>query len=196
MERYRFHTDGALFYVTFSVVDWLPIFVSEAACRIVTESLDFCHRQKGLRINAYVIMPTHLHAILFVSHEARRASQIARRGSPDPAATVLEQIVTDFRKFTGRRLADFCSQHLPACFQSVLQERAGSDRERRFWQPTRHPVQIETQHFWQTKFDYLHLNPVRKGLVRRAEDWRFSSVSYWASGGAIENDVPLSAIEW
>jgi len=36
MERYRFHSDGALFYVTFSVVDWLPIFVSEAACKIVT----------------------------------------------------------------------------------------------------------------------------------------------------------------
>ena len=52
MERYRFHSDGALFYVTFSVVDWLPIFVSETACKIVTESLDFCQRQKGLRVNA------------------------------------------------------------------------------------------------------------------------------------------------
>jgi putative transposase len=31
MERYRFHSDGVLFYVTFSVVDWLPIFVSETA---------------------------------------------------------------------------------------------------------------------------------------------------------------------
>lgn len=189
MERYRFRSDGALFYVTFSVVDWLPIFISGAACQIVTESLDYCHRQKGLRINAYVIMPTHLHAILFLSDDARR-------GSPDPAAKVLEQIVTDFRKFTGRRLADFCSTHLPPCFQNVLTERAGSDRERRLWQPTRHPVQIETQNFWQTKIDYLHLNPVRKGLVRRAEDWRFSSASSWSSGGAIENDVPLSAIEW
>jgi hypothetical protein len=44
MERYRFHSDGALFYVTFSVVDWLPIFVSEAACKIVTKSLNFCGR--------------------------------------------------------------------------------------------------------------------------------------------------------
>src|SRR6266446_2986836 len=91
MERYRFHSDGAIFYVTFSVVDWLPIFVSEAACNIVTESLNFCHRQKGLRINAYVIMPTHLHAILFHA---------------DFQAKTLEQVVTDFRKFTGRLLSD------------------------------------------------------------------------------------------
>ena len=115
MERYRFHSDGALFYVTFSVVDWLPIFVSEPACKIVTESLDFCHRQKGLRVNAYVIMPTHLHAILFHA---------------DFQAKALEQVVTDFRKFTGRQLVDFCAQHMPASFQNVLVERTGSDCER------------------------------------------------------------------
>jgi hypothetical protein len=40
------------------VVDWLPIFVLETAGKIVTASLDFCDRQKGLRVNAYVILPT------------------------------------------------------------------------------------------------------------------------------------------
>jgi putative transposase len=195
MERYRFHSDGALFYVTFSVVDWLPLFVSETGCKVITESLDFCHRQKGLRVNAYVIMPTHLHAILFHADFQAKARR-ARRGSPDPAAKALEQVVTDFRKFTGRRLADFCAQHMPACFQSVLVERAGGDRERRLWQPTRHPVQIETEYFWQAKIDYLHQNPVRKGLVREAAHWRFSSASYWASGGKTDNDVLLSAIVW
>jgi hypothetical protein len=109
--------NGVLFHVTFSVVDWLPIFVSETPCKIVTESLDFCHRQKGLRVNAYVIMPTHLHAILFHA---------------DFQAKALEQVVTDLRKFTGRKLADFCAQHMPASFKNVLLERAGSDRERRF----------------------------------------------------------------
>jgi putative transposase len=58
MERYRFHPDGAVFYVTFTVVEWLPIFVSQAACKIVVDSLNYCHRHKGLRTNAFVIMPT------------------------------------------------------------------------------------------------------------------------------------------
>ncbi len=51
-ERHCFHSDGALFYVSFSLVDWLPIFVSEEACKIVTESLNFCRCLKGLRVNA------------------------------------------------------------------------------------------------------------------------------------------------
>jgi len=65
MEAYRITEDAALYYLTFSVVDWLPVFICEEPCLIVTESLNFCHRSKHLRINAFVIMPTHMHAILF-----------------------------------------------------------------------------------------------------------------------------------
>jgi hypothetical protein len=78
MERYRFHADGAVFYVTFSVLDWLPIFVAETACKIVTDSLDFCHRQEGLRVNAYAIKPTHCHAILFHAEQKRGRESILR----------------------------------------------------------------------------------------------------------------------
>ena len=31
----------------------------------------------------------------------------------------------------------------------------------------------ETEPFWRAKFDYLHANPVRKGLVQLPEHWRF-----------------------
>src|SRR5207237_1108420 len=176
-----FHSDGTLFYVTFTVVDWLPVFVSEAAFKIITESLNFCHRQKGLRTNAYVVMPTHLHGIFF--HETFQAKP-------------LENVLTDFRKFTGRQLADFSQTHLPPCFREVLRLRAGDDRDRRFWQPTRHPEQIETEKFWQAKFDYLHANPCRKGLVTQPEHWRFSSAKYWLHGQGTSNDVVLSSVGW
>jgi len=43
---------------------------------------------------------------------------------------------------------------------------------------------------------YLHDNPRRKGLVTRAEHWRFSSASNWLSEGGVENDVILSQVEW
>jgi putative transposase len=65
MERYRIVADVGLYYVTFTIVEWLPVFIDEAACRIVTDSLNFCIRKKCLGVNAYVIMPTHFHAIVF-----------------------------------------------------------------------------------------------------------------------------------
>ena len=181
MERYRFHSDGAVFFVTFSVVEWLPVFVTEGACKMVTESLNFCHQNKGLRTSAYVIMPTHVHGIFF--HATFDAK-------------LLENTLTDFRKFTGRQLADFCQRRMPPCFAETLRQAAGGDRDRRFWQPTRHPEQLETEPFWKAKIDYLHDNPCRKGLVSRADHWRFSSAGYWRSERKEGGEVVLSAIQW
>jgi hypothetical protein len=109
---------------------------------------------------------------------------------------VLESVLTDMRKFTGRQLADFCQSHMPACFGQVLRQAAGDDRERRFWQSTRHPESIESEDLWQRKVDYLHENPCHKGLVSRPDYWRFSSAAYWLSDGQMENEVTLKAIDW
>jgi hypothetical protein len=61
MEHYRIHAEAAVYYLTYSIVEWLPVFTSESSCKIVTDSLTFCHREQHHRINAFVIMPTHLH---------------------------------------------------------------------------------------------------------------------------------------
>jgi putative transposase len=181
MELYRIQAEGAVYFVTYTIVDWLPVFVSGDACQIVTDSLTFCHAQKGLRINSFVIMPTHMHAIVF--HETYKS---------EPLRTALGE----FRRFTGHELSKFCETRCPPCFAEALERAAGSDRDRRFWQPSRHPEVIETERFWEQKFNYLHENPCRKGLVRRAAEWRYSSAAYVLSDGRESCDVPISAIAW
>jgi len=179
MERYRIHPDAAIYFCTFSVVDWLPVFVSERPCQIIAESLRFCHEQKQLGVDAFVVMPTHLHLIVF-----DRAWDTAR----------LQQTLTDFRKFTGRQLAEFCGEAMPACFTTVLTAAAGEDRSRRFWQPTRHPEAVTAETFHQQKRQYLHDNPHRKGLVLHPTHWRWSSARWYE---CQENcGVPISPVIW
>jgi len=62
--------------------------------------------------------------------------------------------------------------------------------------PNQSPEVIETERFWEQKLDYLHENPCRKGLVARAEHWRFSSAGYWLSDGKAASQVALGAIQW
>ena len=181
MERYRIRDDVGIYFLTMSVVEWLPVFVSGGACKILAESLNFCIERKSLRVNAYVIIPTHFHAIVFMSHFDVEG---------------LKNALTDLRKFTGRRLIEYCQKHMPGCFDAVFVASAGEDRQRRFWQATVHPERIETEAFYRQKFDYLHDNPCRKGLVHAPDHWRFSSASYWQSERPIPNDVILSQLEW
>ena len=46
---------------------------------------------------------------------------------------------------------------------------------------------------WKQKLGYIHMNPVRKGLVREPEHWRYSSANYWVNNG--ESDLPISSIQ-
>ncbi|HEX4129686.1 MAG TPA: hypothetical protein VHZ24_06560 [Pirellulales bacterium] len=55
---------------------------------------------------------------------------------------------------------------------------------------------FQTEEFWHQKVDYLHNNPCRKGLVCRADHWRFSSAAWHISDGVQTPDVPLAAIVW
>ena len=180
-ERFRIVEDAHVYFVTYTIVEWLPVFVSEEACRIVTDSLNFCHERKGLCTNAYVIMPTHLHAVFF-----DRPFDNKR----------LQQSLADFRKFTGRQLSDFCAGHMPKCFLETLRASSTADRERRFWQPSRHPEAIRPEKFLRQKVDYLHENAFRKGLVSRAVCWRFSSAAHYISDGRETCDVRISALDW
>lgn len=180
-ERYRIVDDAHVYFLTYSIVEWLPVFVSEKPCHIVIDSLNFCHDKKGLCINAFVIMPTHMHAIFF-----DREFNNER----------LQRTLTDLRKFTGRQLSDYCDHHMPKCFRETLRTSSTADRERRFSQPSRHPEAIQSEKFWIQKLDYLHVNPCRKGLVTQAACWRFSSAGYYASDGREASDVRISAIDW
>lgn len=173
------HLEAAVYFLTYSVVEWLPVFVSDKTCKVLAESLVFCHRQKQLRINAYVFMPTHLHLIAF---------------DADFKVERLEHTLADFRKFTGRRVSDLCAGH--RVFAQALREQATADRDRRFWQPSRHPEALLTERFWRQKLDYLHDNPCRKGLVRQPEHWRFSSAAFYLSDGQVPCDIPITPVEW
>jgi hypothetical protein len=51
-----------------------------------------------------------------------------------------------------------------------------------FWQPRFFDRALRTVGEYCEKVEYLHLNPVRAGLVKRAEDWPWSSVHDYTGG--------------
>jgi hypothetical protein len=59
---------------------------------------------------------------------------------------------------------------------------------------------ISGDHLIAQKLDYVHENPVRKGLVTRAEDWRYSSAREILHGDCQTVDslhgYPCTPIDW
>jgi putative transposase len=59
--------------------------------------------------------------------------------------------------------------------------REGRRLRHRFWQPGgRYDRNITSTEVLRAVIDYIHANPVRRGLVARAEDWEWSSARCYA----------------
>ena len=61
-------------------------------------------------------------------------------------------------------------------------------RERPFWQPRYYDFNVHSQDKPGEKLNYMHRNPVKRGLVDKPEDWPWSSYQHYATGkqGAVE----------
>lgn len=61
------------------------------------------------------------------------------------------------------------------------------------WQESFHPQEILTENIFQQKIDYIHMNPVRRGLVKEPKEWKYSSAEYFAAG--IEGVLHLNGLD-
>jgi putative transposase len=49
----------------------------------------------------------------------------------------------------------------------------------KFWQGRFDCFDITSEETYNTKLNYIHYNPVKKGLVERPEDWEYSSARFY-----------------
>ena len=59
-----FHDATHLYFITASVIGWKHLFITSAYIDIPLHSLAWMQQQKRILLFAFVIMPSHLHAII------------------------------------------------------------------------------------------------------------------------------------
>jgi REP element-mobilizing transposase RayT len=150
--------------VTCTIVEWLPVFTSQACCDILVKSLQHCRDRKGLKIYAWVILDTHFHAIL----TAPDLSAVLRDLKSFTAHQVLMQLEVEGRQWLLNQLHYYREVHKPNDYQ--------------VWQEGSHPQVITTDEAMEQKLEYLHNNPVKRGWVTAPEHWCYSSAHEWLAG--------------
>lgn len=162
--RYRVAEPNRAHFVTATIVEWLPVFTSAACCDIIVTSLEYCRRQKALRIYAWVILDNHFHAIL----AAPELSAVLRDLKSFTAMKILQQLEAERREWLLNQLRYYRAGHKANEFQ--------------VWQEGSHPQVIRGDEMMLQKLEYLHNNPVKRGWVALPEHWRYSSAHAWLPG--------------
>ncbi len=167
---YRFSEDASeLYFVTFTIVEWIPIFIKQRYCDIIIRNLEFYRREQGLRIHYLVIMPEHIHIIL---SSEKDVGNIIHNLKSYTAKDIIFSLKNDKHKWILNLLKYYKKQHK-------------AQSEYQLWQEGSHPEMIISEKMLIQKIEYIHFNPVKAGLVREPEDWIYSSASYFAGKDSI-----------
>jgi putative transposase len=168
----RCYGKGHLHFLTFSCYRRLPLLKTARARDIFVQELGKIRDETGFHLIGYVVMPEHVHLLISEPKE----------GTPSTVLQKLKLRVT--RKLRKRK-------RRPSAAQLRLPFVEMGEPLRAFWQARFYDFNVYTSGKKKEKLNYMHTNPVKRGLVEHPKDWRWSSWNfYWGkNAGMVMIDV-------
>ena len=162
MPDYRRHRiPGGTYFFTVNLLDRRQAFLVERIDAL-RNAVRTVRARRAFRIDAWVVLPEHMHAVWTLPP-----------GDSD---------------FSGRWLAikALFTKSVPR-IGTTFARRAGKGEcgiwQRRLWEHT-----IRDDADFRAHLDYVHINPVKHGLVGRVRDWPYSSFHKYVAHGVYAPD--------
>jgi putative transposase len=154
------------FFITLTVVGWVDVFIRNEYCDEFLNNLEYCRKNKGLKVYAYCIMSSHIHIIVANENDN------------------LPSIIRDLKSYTAKRIIELITNNpqesrkewLLYLFKYYANNNA-QNSEYQFWQKTNHPIELYTAEVFDQKQDYIHRNPVETMLVNDECSYVYSSAN-------------------
>jgi putative transposase len=160
-----------VYYLTSVTHNRLPIFRTDKVKEVVCKALDEARKSAGFMIFAYVIMPDHMHLL---TDNAKSTSDTLRFANG----------------ITAKRVLDYLKENnFESCLEKLRIQVREREHKHSVFQHHSNVFEIYGEDKMMEKVNYIHLNPVRAGLVKIPDDYRFSSSRQW--NGKERDDEPL-----
>jgi putative transposase len=157
------HGDGPRF-ITFSCHRQLPLLGNPLIRDLCAAELAAARSKYGLRVLAWVLMPEHVHVIL---------------RSPQGSTSIVKPLWAWKREVALQVIGRWRQLKAP-----VLERIRDASGRPRFWQRGGgYDRNLDSE--LDEKIRYIHQNPVRRGLVQQAHEWRWSSIHWYRREGEI-----------
>jgi putative transposase len=169
----HYHVAGHLHELTFSCFRRKPLLTNDLWREMLARSVDSACVEERFVLNAFVFMLEHVHLLVLPENAESSASRLLGR-IKQPFSKSIKQILIQ----SNSPLLDALTvRERPGklCFR-FWQEGPGFDRN------------LFTPQAVQASIDYIHSNPVKRGLCDRAIQWK------WSSSWFYINDVVDSAL--
>jgi putative transposase len=154
--RVRYNEPGQPRELTFSCYRRYRFLERERTREWFREALQKARAKVAFQIWAYVLMPEHVHFLLVY---------------PGDSADQVSRFLQEVKEPVARKAIAYLKANAPSWLPR-LRVQEGKRIRHRFWQPGGgYDRNITNAVAMRAMIDYVHANPVRRGLVATAEDW-------------------------
>ena len=147
-------------FFTATNLEWKKLLKPDKYKDIVINSLRFLVKENGIILYGFVIMDNYLHLIWQMLAGIKPAD-----------------VHRDFLKYTAQKIKKDLQKNHPKVL-SLFKVKA-KDRQYQFWERNALSVELSTAKVFQQKLNYIHQNPVRAGLCKLPEAYRYSSAALY-----------------
>ena len=139
---------------------------------IVYKWFDYLKTQ-GHFINAFVIMPNHVHAVISFTETEQSINNIIGNGKRFMAYDIIKRLKENNEVELLNLLAD-----------AVEPKRKASNKKREVWELSFDWKHCSSDKFIQQKMDYIHINPCKGkwNLCKLPEQYQHSSAKFYLTG--------------
>lgn len=172
-KRRAVNEPGHAHFLTYSCWKRWPLLSKNRSRQCVIDAIEQMRQSLNVAVSAYVVMPEHVHLLI-----------LPRDGDYE-----MRRILAALKSPVSRAAQEFLQQAADELWLRRLTTKHGKRETFQFWQPGGgYDENLWSLTTIEQVIDYIHANPVRRGLVERPLDW------YWSSGQAHAGnvDIPLA----
>ncbi|MBN2561613.1 MAG: hypothetical protein JXQ75_11845 [Phycisphaerae bacterium] len=178
-KRVKHHDEpGQGHELTFSCYNRLPLLDDDHRCQRLAVAVDRAVGRHVFSLLAFVFMPEHVHLIVFPERLGATGGLPASAEpghGPEPTARISDLLYAIKRPASYRIKQDLLVSKDPLLEKLTIRERPGRTAFR-FWQEgSGYDRNILDHGSLRKMIDYVHLNPVRRGMVDHPREWKWSS---------------------
>ncbi len=161
--------DHSIYFIPFTCIKWKCLIDIAQAYDAVYNWFD-CLHEKGTRVTGYVIMPNHLHALLYFPRMLQSLNTVIGNGKRFMAYDIIEKLERENEVLLLKEL-----------FSYVKKNERKKGQLHKVFEDSFDAKECYSREFIQQKLDYMHRNPVSKKwqLVDDFAEYPHSSASFY-----------------
>jgi putative transposase len=172
----HFHDPGDLHELTFSCYQRRPLLTNDLWRKLLAASVDRAIDGHRFRLVAFVFMPEHVHLLVY----------------PTVAEADISGLLSAIKRPFAVRIKKLLQEANSPLLNTLTVRERPEKTAFRFWQEgPGYDRNLTSPQTTLASLDYIHMNPVMRGLVAKAVDWKWSSAGhYLLHGQRVAPDLP------